>query len=159
MSCCRFCLARAEIVLCFWCLDAAACLCSSVRFHSLLLQIEISGFDARAKFGAICPSLLHVRDQARCGSCWAHAATESYNDRMCIATNARKGTSLLSVEHTTSCCGLWPCLSKGDSRLYARPSLLVYRKKRSKVRPSSYRKSRDGSIPLTWLLQILQFFV
>lgn len=67
-------------------------------------------FDSRAQWGANCPSLHHIRNQAACGSCWAHGSTESYNDRLCIATGKKE---LLSTEHTTSCCGFFPCMSMG----------------------------------------------
>ncbi len=43
----------------------------------------------------------HVRDQSDCGSCWAFASTESFNDRIAIAYNY---TSLVSPQATASCC-------------------------------------------------------
>jgi cathepsin B len=65
--------------------------------------------DARA---AQCPSLKEIRDQANCGSCWAFGSTEAFNDRMCISSDA-KFTTLLSTQHTTSCCGFLSCFSQG----------------------------------------------
>ena len=42
-------------------------------------------FDARSKFAACSSSIGHIRNQGRCGSCWAFGAVESLADRMCIA--------------------------------------------------------------------------
>ena len=69
-------------------------------------------FDARTNW-AECESVInHVRDQANCGSCWAHGTTEALNDRMCISTGG-KFTTLLSVADTTACCGFLACQSMG----------------------------------------------
>lgn len=60
-------------------------------------------FDARTAWPE-CESVInHVRDQANCGSCWAHGTTEALNDRICIATKG-EFTTLLSVADTTGCC-------------------------------------------------------
>lgn len=41
-------------------------------------------FDSRVEF----KDCIHpIRDQARCGSCWAFSASEVLSDRMCIETN------------------------------------------------------------------------
>ena len=64
-----------------------------------------AAFDSRERWGKDCPSVLHVRDQAACGSCWAHGSTEAFNDRVCIASGFSK-TELLSTEHLTSCCDM-----------------------------------------------------
>lgn len=68
-------------------------------------------FDARDKWTS-CPSVSTIRDQANCGSCWAFGSTEAFNDRACIASDS-KFTTLLSVQHTASCCGMLQCLSQG----------------------------------------------
>jgi cathepsin B len=61
-------------------------------------------FDARDQWGATCPSVKEVRDQANCGSCWAFGAAEAMTDRVCIATNGTKNIHL-SAQDLTSCCG------------------------------------------------------
>lgn len=43
-----------------------------------------------------------VRNQARCGSCWAFSAAESLTDRLCIATNGRVN-KILSPQDMVSC--------------------------------------------------------
>ena len=58
-------------------------------------------FDARLKWPRCITTLAHVRDQTDCGGCWAFSATESFNDRRCIATN---DTTLMSVQDTGACC-------------------------------------------------------
>jgi len=55
-------------------------------------------FDARTQW----PGLIHpIRDQQRCGSCWAFSATEVLTDRASIA--AGKATPVLSPEDLVSC--------------------------------------------------------
>lgn len=53
-----------------------------------------------------------MRDQANCGSCWAHGTTEAYNDRLCIKSGGRF-KKLLSTADTTGCCGAENCYSYG----------------------------------------------
>lgn len=65
-------------------------------------------FDAREKWGSICPSLHDIRDQAGCGSCWAVAATACMTDRHCIASNGAQ-QPYLSAHHMLTCCGLKKC--------------------------------------------------
>jgi cathepsin B len=44
-------------------------------------------FDARTNWSNCANIIGLVRDQADCGSCWANATTETFNDRLCIASN------------------------------------------------------------------------
>jgi len=56
-------------------------------------------FDSRKQW----PGCIHpVRNQAQCGSCWAFGATESFSDRLCIATN-NKTNIILSPQWVVSC--------------------------------------------------------
>jgi cathepsin B len=55
-------------------------------------------FDSRTKW----PGLVHpIRDQQRCGSCWAFSASEVLSDRVAIATG--KASPVLSPEDMVSC--------------------------------------------------------
>jgi cathepsin B len=63
-----------------------------------------SAFDAREKWPQ-CPSVMLVRDQSACGSCWAFGSTESFNDRLCIATGNK---DILSATDVLGCCE-WTC--------------------------------------------------
>lgn len=63
-------------------------------------------FDWREQdIAAKCPSLKEIRDQAECGSCWAHGTTEAMTDRICIHSQGAD-TTHLSAEDVTSCCGV-----------------------------------------------------
>lgn len=69
-------------------------------------------FDVRTAFPTCTSITGHVRDQSSCGSCWAQAATESFNDRYCIQTGDAK--TLFGTEDTTACCDGFSCsFSKG----------------------------------------------
>jgi cathepsin B len=58
-----------------------------------------ASFDSRTQW----PSCIHaIRDQGQCGSCWAFGATESFSDRLCIATNGATNV-VLSPEDLVSC--------------------------------------------------------
>jgi cathepsin B len=56
-------------------------------------------FDARDKW----PKYIHpIRDQGRCGSCWAFGATESLSDRFAIASDGAIDV-VLSPQNLVSC--------------------------------------------------------
>jgi len=56
-------------------------------------------FDARQQWPQ-CDTIKAIRDQGRCGSCWAFGAAESFGDRYCIAT----GHSMtFSPQHLVDC--------------------------------------------------------
>ncbi|EAR95562.2 papain family cysteine protease (macronuclear) [Tetrahymena thermophila SB210] len=59
-------------------------------------------FDSREQWPN-CNSIKTIRDQSTCGSCWAFAATETYSDRICIASNQELQTSI-SSEDLLECC-------------------------------------------------------
>lgn len=62
-----------------------------------------ASFDPRTTWGDMCPSLLEIRDQGSCGSCWAFGASEALTDRTCIQSNGAI-TIDLSAEDILSCC-------------------------------------------------------
>ena len=59
-------------------------------------------FDLREQYPQ-CESLKEIRDQSRCGSCWAFAAAETMSDRLCIHSNGQLQTRV-SPLHLLSCC-------------------------------------------------------
>ena len=59
-------------------------------------------FDA-AEHWPECPSIVEIRDQSVCGSCWAFGAAEAATDRLCIASKG-KIQDRLSSEDLLTCC-------------------------------------------------------
>ena len=59
-------------------------------------------FDAREAFPRCAALIGSVRDQGKCGSCWAVAATEVMNDRLCVASGGEKRREL-SPQFALSC--------------------------------------------------------
>jgi cathepsin B len=76
------------------------------------LQLDVpDSFDSREQWPD-CKMIGYARDQANCGSCWAFASTEAFNDRLCIASKG-KFTKFLSTMATTECCSFLQCFSMG----------------------------------------------
>ena len=50
-----------------------------------------------------CETIKEIRDQSRCGACWAFGATETMSDRICIHSNGQLQTRV-SALHLISCC-------------------------------------------------------
>merc|ERR1719236_250729 len=66
--------------------------------HYAAMEDPPASFDARTQW----PGLIHpIRDQQRCGSCWAFSASEVLSDRVAIAT--KKASPVLSPEDMVSC--------------------------------------------------------
>ncbi|XP_014283241.1 cathepsin B [Halyomorpha halys] len=59
-------------------------------------------FDSRERW-PYCPTIRSIRNQGKCGSCWAVAAASTLSDRLCIATNG-SFTLPLSENEIISCC-------------------------------------------------------
>ena len=59
-------------------------------------------FDARTKWPQCRAIIGTVRDQGKCGSCWAVATAEVMNDRLCIASNGAEQREL-SPQYPLSC--------------------------------------------------------
>ena len=67
-------------------------------------------FDARTNpsWSSCSARIAHIRDQSDCGSCWAFAVVEAFNDRYCIAKASTlplaTATIPLSAEDVNDCC-------------------------------------------------------
>ncbi|CAM9868797.1 unnamed protein product [Pylaiella littoralis] len=82
-----------------------------------------ANFDGREAFPECASVIGRVRDQSDCGSCWAFASTEAFNDRRCISGIGKEDSAsggdgdqllVLSAEDTTACCYGFHCgLSMG----------------------------------------------
>ncbi|XGW24209.1 hypothetical protein V3C99_005975, partial [Haemonchus contortus] len=60
-------------------------------------------FDAREVWKN-CSSITYIRDQSKCGSCWAVSAAEAMSDRICVQTKGRV-QKLISGADILACCG------------------------------------------------------
>lgn len=82
-----------------------------IKTHDTSLLNIPEEFDSRTQWSN-CPTIGFARDQANCGSCWAFASTEAFNDRLCIHTNG-EFKQFLSTQATVDCCNLLHCFSFG----------------------------------------------
>uniref|UniRef100_A0A914KHF7 Peptidase C1A papain C-terminal domain-containing protein n=1 Tax=Meloidogyne incognita TaxID=6306 RepID=A0A914KHF7_MELIC len=60
-------------------------------------------FNAAQRWGDCAQSILRVRDQGGCGSCWAVAAISVISDRICIASEGRERSGI-SAQQLVECC-------------------------------------------------------
>ena len=66
------------------------------------LQATPDSFDSRIQWPH-CSSISDIRNQSKCGSCWAFAAATVLSDRLCIASKQTIQTRL-SPQDVLSCC-------------------------------------------------------
>ncbi|XGW24206.1 hypothetical protein V3C99_005973 [Haemonchus contortus] len=69
----------------------------------ILNDIIPESFDARKEWKN-CSSITYIRDQSKCGSCWAVSAAETMSDRICVQTRG-KVQKLISDVDILACCG------------------------------------------------------
>ena len=94
-------------------------------------------FDVREKY-PYCETMREIRDQSKCGSCWAFAAAEVMSDRICIVTEGKLQIRV-SAQHLVTCCkscgngcfGGWPSAAFSYWKRYGIPTGGLYGDKNS----------------------------
>ena len=69
-------------------------------YYSITLEIP-DEYDIRLHYN--CQSFYDIRDQMRCGGCWAFAVAEVISDRYCINSNGRDQLLFSEMELLTCC--------------------------------------------------------
>lgn len=96
-------------------------------------------FDSRKQW----PNCIHpIRDQARCGSCWAFAASETLSDRICISSNG--STDVVISPEDMVACDNWNMGCNGGILPWAWSYLTTTGAVSDECFPYS---SADGSVP------------
>lgn len=73
-----------------------------LHYHGEIPNDLPESFDAREKWSH-CSSIHLIRDQSKCGSCWAFGAAEAMSDRICIHTKGKVQVNI-SAEDLLTCC-------------------------------------------------------
>ncbi|KAL1502575.1 hypothetical protein ABEB36_007699 [Hypothenemus hampei] len=73
-------------------------------------------FDSAENWSECADIISLIRDQSRCGACWAFAAVEAMSDRICIHSNGTRkllvsSQDLLTCAAVGGCNGGWPYLA------------------------------------------------
>jgi len=74
--------------------------------HTFLDVVLADEYDLREAYPQ-CPEIAKIRDQSKCGSCWAISVTKAFNDRICISSGNADLT--LSASDTMSCASGSAC--------------------------------------------------
>lgn len=94
-------------------------------------------YDARTAHPE-CPMIGEIRDQSKCGSCWAHSSAESMSDRLCIHSKGQLQTRVSALDILSCCssCGFgchggWPSAAFNYWKTHGVPSGGNYGDKKS----------------------------
>ena len=102
-------------------------------------------FDSRTQW----PNCIHpIRNQAKCGSCWAHAASEVLSDRFCIDSNGKIDV-VLSPQDFVS-CDIFDYGCNGGSTIFSWLYLRIYGLVVEECKPYT---SQDGKVEECGLIE------